>query len=68
MATLIWVSYCPRCDNAYTGMGSTEEKAKLTANQMVRQHLVRAQTADLDDGLHDNALELWDDTEEPNGR
>lgn len=62
MASVVHVSYCPRCDNQYTGIGTDEEKAKMVANQMVREHLVRAQTADLDDGLHDNALTLWDET------
>jgi hypothetical protein len=61
---LAQISFCPRCDNAYTGLAETKEKAKALANAMVRDHLVRAQGADLDDGLHDNALELWDETQE----
>lgn len=63
MASLVAeVSFCPRCDNAYTGLAETVEAAKLKANTMVRDHLVRAQLADLDEGLHDRALELWDET------
>lgn len=56
-------SYCPRCDTPFSG-GSTEsvEKAKKAANNMVREHLQRAIGADMDDGLHDHALELWDST------
>lgn len=62
MANVAEVQYCPRCDNAYTGIGATEADAKAVAQQMVREHLIRARGADLDDGLHDNALELWEDT------
>ena len=63
MATMAEVSFCPRCDNAYTGLAPTAEEAKQKANKMVRDHLIRAQVAPLDDGLHDHALELWDDME-----
>ena len=62
MAVVSDVSFCPRCDNAYTATAATAEEAKAAANEKVRQHLVRAQTAELDNGLHDNALALWDDT------
>lgn len=47
-------SYCPRCDTSFTADTRAEADAK------VRDHLVKAQGADLDDGLHDFALELWD--------
>jgi hypothetical protein len=47
-------SYCPRCDASFTA----DTRAQADAN--VRDHLVRAIGADLDDGLHDFALEQWD--------
>lgn len=63
MPPVVWTTmHCPRCDNPYSGSGATTAEAKATARALVRNHLVRAQGADLDDGLHDNALELWDKT------
>lgn len=56
------LSYCPRCDTGFAGFGDDVFKAKVAANAKVREHLVRAQGADLDEGLHDNALALWDST------
>lgn len=51
----VFISYCPRCDSGFTG------DTKALANDAVRAHLVRAQGADMDEGLHDFALEQWDD-------
>lgn len=63
MPDLITRQYCPRCDKSWLGRGKTAEEALKNARTLVREHLVRAQGADLDDGLHDNALEQWDATD-----
>lgn len=52
------ISYCPRCDVGFSGATKDEANAK------VRDHLVKAQVAPLDEGLHDFALQQWDDDDE----
>lgn len=49
MSESLVTSYCPRCDRSFTS-GS-----KLTANDLVRNHL-SMQT----DQQHEGALEAWD--------
>lgn len=65
MPTFIQTAHCPRCDRSFQGTADTALGAVAAANNMVREHLKRAQGADLDDGLHDNIVDLWDSTEDP---
>lgn len=62
MAAYQTMSHCPRCDTGYIGEGDSAEAALVAAKAKVRDHLVKAQGADLDEGLHDFALEQWDNT------
>lgn len=63
MPDFVKTQHCPRCDKAWIGRGKTPEEALKNGRILVREHLKRAEGADLDNGLHDNALEQWDETD-----